>query len=70
MTEPSDAEQATWPDATRDYVHSLEAQIERLRAVLTRWSEYDDIDRIMGGVKAYEKLVADTDAALQPKEGE
>lgn len=36
MIEPSDAEQATWPDATRDYVHALAARIERLRAALTQ----------------------------------
>jgi hypothetical protein len=30
LCEPSNAEQADWPDATRDYVHGLEAAIEAL----------------------------------------
>ncbi len=31
MIEPSNEEQALWPDVTRDYIHDLEAEIERLR---------------------------------------
>lgn len=50
-------------------IASLTAENERLRALLKRWSNYDDLDRIMGGVEAYEKLSADTGNALQPKEG-
>lgn len=53
------------------------AQIERLRSLLTRWSDYEDVGRIMGGIEAYERLAAETDAALsytqaalQPKKGE
>ena len=53
-----------------DQIASLTAENERLRALLKRWSNYDDLDRIMGGVEAYEKLSADTGNALQPKEGE
>jgi len=51
-------------------IASQAAEIERLRRLLTRWSDYEDVDRIMGLFEAYEKLVAETDAALQPKEGE
>ena len=32
LVEPSNAEQASWPDATRDYVHGLEAAIQSLTA--------------------------------------
>ena len=53
-----------------DQIASLTAENKRLRALLKRWSNYDDLDRIMGGVEAYEKLSADTGNALQPKEGE
>ena len=46
-------------------------EIERLRALLTRWSDYDEeMGRIMGGIETYERLVADTDAILQPKEAD
>lgn len=31
MIEPSNAEKAEWSDVTRDYVHALEAEIERLK---------------------------------------
>jgi hypothetical protein len=58
----------TWVDARDATIASQAAQIERLREMLTRWLDYEDIDRIMGGVEAYEKLVAETDAALQSKE--
>lgn len=34
MIEPSNAERAEWSDVTRDYVHALEAEIERLREAL------------------------------------
>lgn len=34
MIEPSNEEQALWPDVTRDYIHDLEAEIERLREAL------------------------------------
>lgn len=49
-------------------IATLTAENQRLRVLLIRWSEYSEMDRIMGGVEAYETLVADTDATLQPEE--
>jgi len=54
-------------DAT---IASQAAQIKRLRRLLTRWSDYEDVDRILGIVEAYQRLVAETDAALHPKEND
>ena len=34
MIEPSNAEQATWSDVTRDYVRDLQIEIERLRVLV------------------------------------
>lgn len=36
MIEPSDAEQANWPDATRDYVHALELRFENCERLAER----------------------------------
>lgn len=36
MIEPSDAEQANWPDATRDYVHALELRLENCERIAER----------------------------------
>ena len=34
MTEPSDAERATWTDTMRDYVAELEATLEEAQAII------------------------------------
>lgn len=39
MIEPSNAEQAEWPDTTRDYVTALQAENEKLREALLAHKE-------------------------------
>lgn len=47
MIEPSNAEQAEWPDTTRDYVTALQAENEKLRELLVecdwllKWANKD-----------------------------
>ena len=48
MIEPSDAEKAEWPDATREYVAALEGEVERLRSFIKsiddEWIAFDAAD--------------------------
>jgi len=50
-------------------IASQAAEIERLRGLLSRWEKYVRVDRVFNGIEFFEKLVFDTRAALQPKEG-
>ena len=43
---PSSAEQSEWLDATRDYVHGLEAQITKLQA---------DGNKLAGALEAFQR---------------
>ena len=71
MTEPSNAEQATWSDATRDYVHALQVENERLRALVESAYEegWEDATCQPMGLEVNWNH-SKTRAALQPKEGE
>lgn len=77
MIEPSNAEQATWSDATRDYVCDLQIEIKRLRNDLRDWAECSSIKVTMEGPRlmgwnssALNRCLAKYEAAaLQPKEG-
>lgn len=49
LVEPSNAEQADWPDCTRDYVAALSCEVERLKTRLERTRpefDRDDLDGI------------------------
>jgi len=72
MIEPSNAEQATWSYATRNYVHDLAAENERLRALVeTGYCEgWDDGAFSNSPDQKIDWLNSTTRAALQPKEGE
>lgn len=67
MTEPSNAEQATWSYVTREYVCDLQIENERLRQAITDHIEGHDwlwVDPVSRGYPD----VDDLRAALQPKE--
>lgn len=66
MIEPSNAEQATWSDVTRDYVRDLQIENERLRA-LVEDAYYEGNDDAVHGY-GRDWLGSDSYAALQPKE--
>jgi hypothetical protein len=40
MVEPSDAERAALPDATRDYLHALEARVTALEELAATFRDY------------------------------
>jgi len=41
MIEPSSEEQAKWPEVTRDYIHDLEVENDRLRGALRVIAEHN-----------------------------
>lgn len=83
MIEPSNAERATWPDATCDYVHALEARIGELYEAFGIMSSRIDrlhkasemgLHAIILSNKPMTSLVrneaiAELQAALLPREG-
>lgn len=73
MIEPSNTEQATWSDVTRDYVRDLQIENERLRDAL---EESYALNQNYYAVAADDHqfteapaVIAQARAALQPKEG-